>query len=141
MVDLNNRRRGAWRCARREKEGAVEFKTEKIAVVRLSELELARLMASHQLPAGLEGEAREFLERIQEERARADAIDGVTITPALTAGNGHEDLPATRRAMRKFHQATGRGKKKMRRARQAKSGEQCKYCGRPFKAAGWRVSH
>lgn len=120
----------------------MEFKTERIAVVKLSELELVRLLAARRLPEALEGEARDFLERIQEERASADAIEGGTVFPALTAGNGQDDLPATRRAMRKYRQATGRGKKKMLRTRRAaKREEKCRYCSRPFKAHGRLVSH
>lgn len=123
----------------------MEFKTEMIAVVKLTELELARLLANHQLPEQLQGEARDFLDRIQQERARADVVDGVAIVPALTAGNGKHraapDLPATRRAMRKFRLATRHGKKKMHRTRRAKGEEECRYCKKPFKAHGWLVSH
>lgn len=120
----------------------MELGTERIAVLKFSRLELAQALAAGELSDEAKQKMRAWLTGENQE-----IVDGIISIPALTAGDGnghgeHEDLPATRRAMRKFRQATKRGKKKMRRAyKLARTAESCKYCGKGFRAHGWLVSH
>lgn len=120
----------------------MEVTTERIAVLKFSRFELAQTLARGELSETAKEKIRSWLTGETQE-----VVDGVVTVPALTAGNGnghgeHEDLPATRRAMRKYRLSTKRGKKAMRRMRKApRSEELCRFCAKPFKAHGWLVAH
>ncbi len=116
----------------------MEIQTEKIAVLKFSRLELARLLAAGELSEGQKEAMRTWLSGETQE-----IVDGIVSVKTLGAGNGNGHVgavpslvherpsPFVRKAMRRMR----------RKARTAQKGESCQYCGRGFKATGWRVSH
>lgn len=118
----------------------MEVSTERIAVMKCSRLELAQMLAADELPEAVKEKMRTWL--VSES---AEIVDSIVNVKALGPGNGHPaqvDLPATRKAMRKYRLSTKRGKKITRRPlKAARREELCKYCARPFKYHGYLVQH
>jgi hypothetical protein len=100
----------------------MEVQTESIYVVRMTRLDAAKVLVS---PRELQEMLRGRLQT-DAEAAEAQMIDGQTVTPRLPAGRDGrskgEDLPATRRAMRKYRATARRSS--------------CPHCGKAFKRLG-----